>query len=157
MKSWDASRVSAAIPSGVGFLGAGLIIMSTEVDPETGESHHLVQGITTAAATWLSAAVGLACGGGLYFIACFSTAMNLVLLRFGPRLTDTVGNYFAGSGDDLQSMGADEFDREAGLPATVSYGGTNEKSPLTPNKDLTEYQQKLSMRSSVRKSRPSLL
>ena len=84
--------------------------------------------------------------------------MNLVLLRFGPRLTDTVGNYFAGSGDDLQSMDAEEFDREAGLPTTISYGGTNEKSPLTPNKDLTEYQKKmLSVRSSVRKSRPSLL
>ena len=57
-KAWDSSRVSAAIPSGVGFLGAGLIVKSSEVDPETGERHHLVQGITTAAATWLSAAVG---------------------------------------------------------------------------------------------------
>ena len=41
---------------GVGFLGAGLIVKSSEVDPDTGERHHLVQGITTAAATWLSAA-----------------------------------------------------------------------------------------------------
>lgn len=57
-QSWDASRVSAAIPSGVGFLGAGLIMKATEKDLVTGESHHLVQGITTAAATWLSAAVG---------------------------------------------------------------------------------------------------
>ena len=64
-QSWDASRISAAIPSGVGFLGAGLIVKSSEVDPDTGERHHLVQGITTAAATWLSAAVGIACGGGM--------------------------------------------------------------------------------------------
>lgn len=85
--TWDASRVSAAIPSGVGFLGAGLIVKSTDVDPVTGERHHLVQGITTAAATWLSAAVGISCGGGLYFIACFTTALNLSLLRFGPRAT----------------------------------------------------------------------
>jgi len=61
--SWDSSRVSAAIPSGVGFLGGGLIVKSSDVDPITGERHHLVQGITTAAATWLSAAVGIACGG----------------------------------------------------------------------------------------------
>lgn len=61
--SWDSSRVSAAIPSGVGFLGGGLIVKSSEKDPNTGERHHLVQGITTAAATWLSAAVGIACGG----------------------------------------------------------------------------------------------
>jgi hypothetical protein len=51
-KAWDSSRVSASIPSGVGFLGAGLIVKSSEKDPITGESHHLVQGITTAAATW---------------------------------------------------------------------------------------------------------
>jgi putative Mg2+ transporter-C (MgtC) family protein len=51
-KAWDSSRVSASIPSGVGFLGAGLIVKSSEKDPVTGESHHLVQGITTAAATW---------------------------------------------------------------------------------------------------------
>lgn len=83
--AWDSSRVSAAIPSGVGFLGAGLIVKSSETDPATGERHHLVQGITTAAATWLSAAVGIACGGGMYFTAAFSTALNLLILRFGPR------------------------------------------------------------------------
>lgn len=86
--AWDSSRVSASIPSGVGFLGAGLIVKSSEKDPITGESHHLVQGITTAAATWLSAAVGIACGGGLYFAASFSTALNLLLLRFGPRFLE---------------------------------------------------------------------
>ena len=68
-------------------MGAGLIVKSSEVDPDTGERHHLVQGITTAAATWLSAAVGIACGGGMYFVAAFTTALNLVLLRFGPRAT----------------------------------------------------------------------
>lgn len=64
---------------------AGLIVKSSERDPITGELHHLVQGITTAGAIWMSAAVGLACGGGLYFVASFATALNLVLLRFGPR------------------------------------------------------------------------
>lgn len=68
-------------------MGAGLIVKSSEVDPNTGERHHLVQGITTAAATWLSAAVGIACGGGMYVVAAFTTALNLVLLRFGPRAT----------------------------------------------------------------------
>lgn len=37
----------------------------------------------------MSAAVGLACGGGLYFVASFATALNLVLLRFGPRPTNS--------------------------------------------------------------------
>lgn len=163
-KSWDASRVSAAIPSGVGFLGAGLIIKATEKDPVTGESHHLVQGITTAAATWLSAAVGLACGGGLYFVASFSTAVNLVLLRFGPRLTDTgVEDYTAEGGADLQALSEEEFDRESGKPisfpvSSKAYGATNENSPLTSQRhQLSTHQMKLlSTRGSTR-IRPSLL
>ena len=44
-----------------------------------------VRGLNTAASVWLSAAVGVACGGGLYFAASFTTALMLVLLRFGPR------------------------------------------------------------------------
>lgn len=32
--------------------------------------------------------MGIACGGGLYFAASFSTALNLLLLRFGPRFLD---------------------------------------------------------------------
>lgn len=82
--AWDASRISAAIPSGVGFLGAGLIFKQGETDAE-GQTTHVVHGLTTAASLWLSAAVGVACGGELYFSAIFCTASMLVLLRFGPR------------------------------------------------------------------------
>ena len=84
---WDASRVSAAIPSGVGFLGAGLIFKKEEKDNK-GESSHVVTGLTTAASLWLSAAVGIACGGELYFAASFGTAIMMLLLRFGPRSHD---------------------------------------------------------------------
>jgi putative Mg2+ transporter-C (MgtC) family protein len=48
---WDASRVSAAIPSGVGFLGAGLIFKKEEKHKD-GESFHVVNGLTTAASLW---------------------------------------------------------------------------------------------------------
>ena len=87
---------AGTLPHIVCFISAGLIVKSSEVDPNTGERHHLVQGITTAAATWLSAAVGIACGGGMYFVAGFSTALNLFLLRFGPRATN-VGDSRDGS------------------------------------------------------------
>jgi len=60
--SWDPARVSAAIPSGVGFLGAGLIVKDTKKDID-GEIQHIVKGINTAASVWLSAAVG---GENLY-------------------------------------------------------------------------------------------
>ena len=84
LKTWDSSRVSAAIPSGVGFLGSGLIIKHSEKD-EFGESLHAVKGLTTATSIWLSAAVGIACGGGLYFAGFFSTLVAVVMIRFGPR------------------------------------------------------------------------
>ena len=51
-EDWDASRISAAIPSGVGFLGAGLIFKKTNDD-----DNMVVHGLTTAASVWLSAAV----------------------------------------------------------------------------------------------------
>ncbi|KAL7504240.1 hypothetical protein ACHAXN_001925, partial [Cyclotella atomus] len=159
--SWDASRVSAAIPSGVGFLGAGLIIKATEKDPITGESHHLVQGITTAAATWLSAAVGLACGGGLYFIACFSTAMNLVLLRFGPRLTESLEGAYESASDmsDFEAMAAGDYDKKviSFPPRNLDYGGTNnEKNPLRPSMDVSEFQKRMMSSRGSARSRPSL-
>lgn len=83
--SWDSSRVSAAIPSGVGFLGAGLIWKGTLKDG-SGSEYYQVHGITTAASVWLSAAVGVGAGGALYAVSAYSTALVIIVLRFGPRL-----------------------------------------------------------------------
>merc|ERR1712192_86948 len=63
------------------------IFKSAEKDKDTGESNHVVFGLTTATSLWLSAAVGVSCGGRLYFVASFSAAIMLILLRFGPRGT----------------------------------------------------------------------
>eukprot|EP00933_Yihiella_yeosuensis_P052125 TRINITY_DN50131_c0_g1_i1.p1 TRINITY_DN50131_c0_g1~~TRINITY_DN50131_c0_g1_i1.p1 ORF type:complete len:291 (-),score=32.87 TRINITY_DN50131_c0_g1_i1:67-939(-) len=77
-QSWDASRVAAALPSGVGFLGGALIFK------DAGE----IKGLTTAAGVWLSCAVGMCCGGGMYFVAFFGVASMVAMLRFGPRSID---------------------------------------------------------------------
>src|ERR1700761_1083762 len=66
----DPSRVAAQVVSGVGFLGAGSIILRNEV----------VKGLTTAASLWAVAAVGLAVGGGLYLAAGAATLIILVIL-----------------------------------------------------------------------------
>ncbi len=71
----DPSRVAAQIVSGIGFLGAGIIIF------RRGSVH----GLTTAAAVWESAAIGMAAGAGLLLLACTVTAMHfLVVLGFMP-------------------------------------------------------------------------
>lgn len=70
--SSDVQRTGAQVMSGVGFLGAGTILM------KRGSSH--ITGLTTAAGLWATAAIGLAAGYGLYEGATFSTI--LVVLAF---------------------------------------------------------------------------
>ena len=82
---WDASRVSAAIPSGVGFLGAASIWKSTPGPAGGSHAAPEVHGLTTATAVWLSAGVGIMCGGALYVPAFFACAVAIVYLRFAPR------------------------------------------------------------------------
>jgi putative Mg2+ transporter-C (MgtC) family protein len=66
----DPSRVAAQIVSGVGFLGAGLILTRRGT----------VRGLTTAAAVWETAAVGMAAGGGLALIAIVVTCLHFVVV-----------------------------------------------------------------------------
>jgi putative Mg2+ transporter-C (MgtC) family protein len=71
----DPSRVAAQIVSGIGFLGAGIIIF------RRGSVH----GLTTAASIWEAAAIGMAAGAGLLLLAVTVTAMHfLVVVGFMP-------------------------------------------------------------------------
>lgn len=70
---WDVSRVAAQVVSGIGFIGAGTIIFH--------KSENVVRGLTTAAGLWVTAAIGLACGGGMYILAAASTFLVLVGLE----------------------------------------------------------------------------
>jgi len=47
---------------------------------------HQVLGFTTATSVWLSAALGVGAGGGLHFVATYSTILVIMVLRYGPRL-----------------------------------------------------------------------
>jgi putative Mg2+ transporter-C (MgtC) family protein len=66
----DPSRVAAQVVSGIGFLGAGSILLRGDV----------VRGLTTAASLWTVAAIGLAVGGGLYVASAAATIIILVIL-----------------------------------------------------------------------------
>lgn len=79
-QEWDASRISAALPSGVGFLGGAVIFKHGG-----GDAKPELVGLTTACGIWLSCAIGTCCGGAMYFPACFGTACMVTTLRFGPR------------------------------------------------------------------------
>ena len=70
----DPSRMAAQVVSGVGFLGAGVIILRGNT----------VRGLTTAATIWAVAGLGLAAGGGLYVPALGATAF-MILIQAGLR------------------------------------------------------------------------
>ena len=71
--SWDVSRVASQVVSGIGFIGAGTIIFRKQ--------ENMVSGLTTAAGLWVTAAIGLACGGGMYVLAIAASIMVLVGLE----------------------------------------------------------------------------
>ena len=72
----DPGRVAAQIVSGIGFLGAGTIIMQK----------HVVHGLTTAAGMWVAAGIGMASAAGLYSVAVISTVLALIGLETVGRL-----------------------------------------------------------------------
>ena len=74
----DPSRVAAQVVSGIGFLGAGSIILRNEA----------IKGLTTAASIWAVAAIGLASGAGLYTAAIASTLIILAILAGLKPLED---------------------------------------------------------------------
>ncbi len=65
----DPARVAAQIVSGIGFLGAGIIFYKRQE----------VRGLTTAAGIWTTAAIGMACGGGLYLLAVGATVLLIAV------------------------------------------------------------------------------
>jgi putative Mg2+ transporter-C (MgtC) family protein len=83
----DPSRVAAQIVSGIGFLGAGLIITRRGA----------VHGLTTAAAIWECAAIGMAAGAGLLLLAVTVTALHFVIIVGFAPLARRLTNRLAGS------------------------------------------------------------
>ena len=80
---FDAARVAAGVVSGIGFLGGGIIL----------KQQNRVSGLTTAAGLWVTAAMGLAIGSGLYILAgscalivlIWSYITNILTYKLGKR------------------------------------------------------------------------
>lgn len=96
-----ASRIIQGILTGIGFLGAGVIVHA--------EHHFRIRGLTSAACTWLSACVGIACGVGRWLIVAIALVIALViaftLLSVGRRLEHWLHRSFGGK-DELEPESA---------------------------------------------------
>jgi len=71
----DVSRVIQGVVTGVGFMGAGVILHH--------DAEHRVEGLTTAASIWVAAALGVACGSGHWMTVLLALALTLGVLVFG--------------------------------------------------------------------------
>lgn len=90
-KSPDAtSRIIQGILTGIGFLGAGVIIHR--------ENRFRVQGLTSAACTWLTACVGIICGAGQWRIVTVALGLTFIVLIFGGKVERRLHRALGGKG-----------------------------------------------------------
>lgn len=87
--SVETSRVIQGVLTGIGFLGAGVIVRTNQ----------RVHGLTSAASTWLAACVGIACGIGQWRIVGVALAIAFMLLIGGRRLERRLHRALGGSDD----------------------------------------------------------
>src|SRR3989440_9739523 len=85
----DASRVIQGIVTGVGFLGAGVIVRNSK-------GHH-VHGLTTAACVWVTACIGAACAIAEWQIVVLGAALVLVILIFGGPFEKAIDRRWPGA------------------------------------------------------------
>ncbi|WP_386687844.1 MgtC/SapB family protein [Lonepinella sp. MS14437] len=71
----DPMRLAAQVISGIGFLGAGVILR---------KSNDAISGLTTAAIVWAAAGIGIAAGAGFFFDAILATLMIFIAIRLSP-------------------------------------------------------------------------
>lgn len=84
------SRVIQGVLTGIGFLGAGVILHRA--------SRPKVAGLTTAAAVWLTAGLGMASGAGLFALAGMGLVLAMLLLLIGGPVERIMENFFHGPG-----------------------------------------------------------
>ena len=122
--SADSARVAAQIVSGVGFLGAGMIVYR----------QHEVHGLTTAAGVWATAGIGMACGAEQYILAAGAT----LILVFVQEKSYSVRIVFIQKTDEnlkiKELFGTDRFNK---LVITRENGQIIYSATLTTEKEFS--------------------
>ncbi|KIL75245.1 MgtC/SapB family protein [Bacillus badius] len=81
-KPMDPLRLAAQIVSGIGFLGAGVILR---------RNNDIISGLTTAAIVWGAGAIGIACGAGFWMEAIISTCLIIISVEIFPIIFKWIG------------------------------------------------------------------
>ena len=83
-------QLAAGVVTGIGFIGAGLIIFRGDT----------VHGVTTAAGLWIVTALGMAVGFGMYAVAIFTTLLTLIMFTGMWYVEDKFKHWFVGRQDE---------------------------------------------------------
>ena len=106
----DTSRMAAQVISGIGFLGAGTIMVT---------ANNRVKGLTTASCLWISSILGLCIGSGLLVISLFCFVITMITLRLLDHYSERQSKFNPRISLYL------EIDPEQGIPEIRSYAKTN--------------------------------
>lgn len=115
---FDAARVAAGVVSGIGFLGGGIIL----------KQQNRVSGLTTAAGLWVTAAVGLSIGSGLYILGVSAALLVLLWVDITCLMTYKLGKRQV-------NVSLSSTDREALQKALASLGNGVETYSLSKKDD----------------------
>jgi putative Mg2+ transporter-C (MgtC) family protein len=96
--NFDPMRVTAGIITGIGFIGAGMIVFREQ----------LLRGLTTAAGLWVAAAVGIAVGYNMYAVAIFTSVLTLMIFTLLWFFEFKMKQYFATSEQIITENNDDE-------------------------------------------------
>ena len=102
----DSARIGAQVISGIGFLGAGTIIIT---------SRNRIKGLTTAAALWASAAMGLSIGAGFYSLSIVAFILIYIILTVLPSLENFINRHTSNYEIHI------EFDSESDLKFFIKF------------------------------------
>ena len=94
----DLTRTIQGVVAGIGFLGVGAIVKA--------DAEQTVQGLTTAAGIWMTAAIGIAAGLGSESTALLSTLLALLILAVVPRLVRPFERNLEDTRDDTRGKDA---------------------------------------------------
>lgn len=110
----DVLRIAAQVVSGIGFLGAGMIVI---------RKNHTITGLTTAAGMWTTAIIGMALGYGFYLGAAVATILCVVtatvLSKMERKRKDVVSYYVEVAVDSGVGAVADNIRKELDENATI--------------------------------------
>ena len=118
----DMARLGAQVVAGIGFIGAGTIIIHRQ----------LVRGLTTAASLWATAGIGLAAGGHMYIVAGAATLLSLFALEVLTLFFGRLGRrriMVVFSAADRKAIDAMFNELQSGEYAVISYEVEAQRSP----------------------------